>query len=86
MNIILNAQHEQWVKTKVDSGLYASANELMGEALSLLEARDKLQELKTQDLRRKIQQGITSGEASPLNFEEIKARGRKRLEAKHKAE
>jgi len=75
MSIILNSLHEQWVKTKVDIGLHASAREVMDQALRLLDERG----LNTHDLRQKIQQGIASGEAAPLNFEEIKARGHKRL-------
>lgn len=51
----------------------------MREALRLMEERDKLRDLRLADLRHEIQKGIDSGEASPLDINAIKARGRKRL-------
>jgi antitoxin ParD1/3/4 len=79
MNISLTPHLEEIVKGKVDSGLYNSASEVMRDALRLLEERDQLRELRLEELRREIQKGIDSGEATPLDIEEIKARGRKRL-------
>jgi antitoxin ParD1/3/4 len=40
-----------------------------------------MHELRLEELRREIQKGIDSGESTPLDFEAIKARGRKRLAA-----
>ena len=79
MNISLTPHLEEIVKGKVDSGLYNSASEVMRDALRLLEERDQLRELRLEELRREIQKGIDSGEATPLDMEEIKAQGRKRL-------
>ena len=79
MNISLNPHFEELVKSKVESGLYNSASEVIREALRLLEERDQLRELRFEELRREIQKGIDSGKATPLNIEAIKARGRKRL-------
>ena len=79
MNISLTPYLEELVKGKVESGLYGSASEVMREALRLLEERDQLQKLRFDELRRDIQTGIDSGESTPLDMEEIKARGRKRL-------
>jgi len=84
MNISLNPHFEQLVKDKVESGLYNSASEVMWEALRLLEARDQLHELRLAELKREIQKGIDSGPATPLDIEEIKARGRKRLASQHR--
>jgi len=81
MNISLTPYLEDLVKGKVESGLYNSASEVMREALRLLEERDRLRELRFEELRREIQKGIDSGAATPLDMEEIKARGRKRLAA-----
>ena len=81
MNISLTPHLEDIVKSKVESGLYNSASEVMREALRLLEERDRLRELRFEELRREIQKGIDSGAATPLDMEEIKARGRKRLAA-----
>ena len=85
MNISLNPHFEELVKGKVQSGLYNSVSEVMREALRLLEERDQLRDLRLEELRSEIQKGINSGEATPLNIEEIKANGRKRLSAQQMA-
>jgi len=82
MNISLTPHLEKLVQGKVESGLYNSASEVMREALRLMEERDQLRELQLKELRREIQKGIDSGEATPLDMEEIKARGRMRLAAR----
>ena len=51
----------------------------MREALRLLEERDQLRDLRLEELRSEIQKGINSGEATPLDIETIKSKGRKRL-------
>jgi antitoxin ParD1/3/4 len=79
MNISLNTHLEELVKGKVESGLYNSVSEVIREALRLLEERDHLRDFRLEELRHEIQKGINSGEASPLNIEDIKLRGRKRL-------
>ena len=84
MNISLTPQLEEMVKRKVASGLYGSASEVMREALRLLEERDRLHAMRLEELRAEIKKGLESGEATPLNIEEIKARGRKRLSAERK--
>lgn len=81
MNISLTPQLEALVKHKVDSGLYGSASEVMREALRLLEERDHIQAMRLEALRTEIQKGYDSGEATPLDIDAIKARGRKRLAA-----
>ncbi|HEY5140522.1 MAG TPA: type II toxin-antitoxin system ParD family antitoxin [Methylococcales bacterium] len=81
MNISLTPHLENLVKTKVESGLYNSASEVMRDALRLLEERDQLRAVRLEELRREIQKGIDSGDATPLDIEEIKAKGRKRLAA-----
>ena len=81
MNISLTPQLEELVKSKVSSGLYGSASEVMREALRLLEERDRIRAVRLQELRAEIQKGLDSGEPRPLDIEDIKARGRKRLEA-----
>ena len=53
----------------------------MREALRLLEERDQLRWLRVEELKREIQKGIDSGEATPLDIDAIKARGRQRLAA-----
>ena len=84
MNVSLTPQLEALVQRKVESGLYGSASEVMREALRLLEERDRLRSMRLEALRAEIQQGLDSGESTPLDMGAIKARGRKRLAAERK--
>jgi antitoxin ParD1/3/4 len=67
--------------TKVSSGLYTSAS----EALRLMEEQDRLREIKFEQLRRDIREGLNSGDPTPWNPEEIKQEGRKRRATKRGA-
>ena len=80
MNISLTPQLEALVKSKVESGLYGSASEVMRDALRLLEERDR-KLLRVEELRAEIKKGLDSGEPTPLDVDAIKARGRKRLDS-----
>jgi antitoxin ParD1/3/4 len=82
MNITLTPHYEELLKHKLASGLYNTANEVINEALRLLEERDQRYELKLENLRTEIQRGINSGQATPLDIYSIKARGQARLAAK----
>jgi len=79
MNISLTKQLEELVKSKVESGLYGSASEVMREALRLLEERDRIRSLRLEEMRAEIKRGIDSGRATPLDMQAVKDRGRKRL-------
>ena len=74
MNISLTPELEELVERKVQSGLYGSSSEVIREALRLLDERDKLKAL-----RQDIQDGLDSGESTPLDVEAIIARGYERL-------
>ena len=75
MNVSLTPQLENLVRQKVDSGLYASASEVVRASLRLLEERDKHLDALRQDIR----DGTSSGSSAPLDIEAIKAEGRRRL-------
>ncbi|GGX60436.1 type II toxin-antitoxin system ParD family antitoxin [Saccharospirillum salsuginis] len=82
MNVSLTAELERFVKSKVETGLYNSASEVMREALRLMEERDALQAVRLESLRYDINKGLGSlenGEGKPLDIEAIKAKGRARL-------
>lgn len=74
MNISLTPKLEQFIRTKVESGRYLSASEVVREALRLLEHKDK----RLEELRVEIQKGLNSGRSEPLNIEATKAKARKR--------
>jgi antitoxin ParD1/3/4 len=58
MNISLTPEMEQLVKDKVSSGQYHSVSDVIGEALRLLDERNRLQEQRLAELKAKIQVGI----------------------------
>lgn len=78
MNINLSPQLEELVKSKVASGLYSSASEVVREALRMMEERDRLKAIKLDQLRRDIREGLDSGPATVWNLDEIKAEVRNR--------
>ncbi|MEH2088262.1 type II toxin-antitoxin system ParD family antitoxin [Nostoc sp.] len=51
MNVSLTPELEQLVKDKVNSGRYHSVSEVMGEALRLLDERDRLREKRLAEFR-----------------------------------
>lgn len=82
MNVNLTPQLEAMVKQKVASGLYNSASEVIREALRLMEAQDRMQAAKLEQLRQDIREGLESGEPTPWNPDEIKQAGRQRRAAR----
>ena len=70
---------EHFIRSHVDGGRYASASEVVRDALRLLEEQEKIKALKLQELRQLIQDGINSGPAKPAKqvFTEL----RKRIDA-----
>ena len=85
MRVSLTPQLEELVRRKVESGLYHSASEVVHEALGLLAERDRIREIRLEELRVEVQKGLESGPATPVDFADIKARGRKRL-AEHQSD
>ena len=75
MNVSLTPELEQYIRTKVDSGRYLSASEVVREALRLLEQKEK----RLEELHAEIQKGLDSGRSKLLNMEAIKAKARNRL-------
>lgn len=60
MNVHLTHELEQLVHSRVKSGRYGSASEVVRDALRLLADRDELLELRKQELRKKIAQALDS--------------------------
>ncbi len=83
MNISLTATLENYLKQKVESGMYHSTSEVVREALRLLEDQDTMKSVKLNALRKDIQAGIDSldnGEGKEFNIGEIQAEARRRWE------
>lgn len=82
MTIPISPEMETLVHEKLASGQYASASELVSEALRLLKERDDYQRYRLEQLRRDIAVGVAQsdlGESEPLDIEQIKAEGRRLL-------
>lgn len=82
LNVSLTEELVSYVKTKVDSGRYASSSEVVREALRLMEKYDQAEGERLRFLQQAWQDGIESGNFLPLDAEAVKAEGRKRLIAK----
>ena len=84
-NISLDDHFETYIKKKVESGRYNSASEVVCDGLRLLEERDAMEDIRIARLRDEVETGINqakTGQLSALDFNEIKAEGRKRLTQK----
>jgi len=81
MDVSLPPKLEELVKRKVDSGLYTCASEVVVEALWLLDTRDRLREIKLEELRKEIAIGLDQADRGQLiPAEEVFERLRKRNE------
>ena len=58
MNVSLTAELETLVNEKVKSGLYRSASEVIREGLRLLQERDQIKQMRLQEIRRSVMQGV----------------------------
>jgi antitoxin ParD1/3/4 len=63
MNVSLTPELEAVIQSKVRSGMYNSASEVVREGLRLLQQRDDAHEAKLNALRAEIQKGVDSLEA-----------------------
>ena len=78
MNVNLTPQLEELVRSKVASGMYTSASEVVREALRLMDEKDRLRAVKFEQLRDDIRQGLNSGPRETWNADEAKREGRAR--------
>lgn len=79
MNISLTPELEAYIRKKVEAGMYHSSSEVVREALRYMEERDRIRQMRVEELRKEIQKGIDSGPAEPWDPEAMKRRVRERL-------
>ncbi len=87
MNISLTPELEKFVQTKVESGMYFSASEVIREGLRMLQEKEMLKQIKVEELKKEVRKGLDSldaGEGIYFDAEQIKAEGRKRIAKKSK--
>jgi antitoxin ParD1/3/4 len=83
MSILLPHDLRQFVEQEIASGKYRSEEDLVCEGLRLLRERERRLQALREEIGPALEQ-LDRGEGKPLNAEEIKARGRKRLAARGK--
>ncbi|MDP2430730.1 MAG: type II toxin-antitoxin system ParD family antitoxin [Pseudomonadota bacterium] len=76
---VIGEHFERFIHAQVESGRYASINEVVREALRLMEDQESLRELHIADLRHQVEEGMNSGPGIPA--EEVFTR----LEAKYES-
>jgi antitoxin ParD1/3/4 len=82
MELAVSRELQQIVREKVESGDYASADDLLREALQLLDDRDRLRAWKLEELRKEIAVGIQQAEqgmVAPLDMDAIRTKVAERL-------
>lgn len=80
MNVNLTPELEELVHSKVRSGRYNSASEVVREALRLMEEKDRLRLLQRDEIRRQIALGLESlSQGKGIDGEEAF----KQLQARH---
>lgn len=80
-SITLGDHFEAFIGSQVKAGRYGNASEVVRASLRLLEEHEQ----KVEALRQALIDGEASGDAGPLNFEQIKRAARKqaRVTAEH---
>ena len=81
----IGEHHEAFIRKLVESGRYSSASEVVRDALRLLEDAEILRDIRTDELRKLIQEGLDSGDSGPLDMEEIIAEAKRRKTAQSDA-
>jgi antitoxin ParD1/3/4 len=66
MNVSLTPELERFVQSRVASGLYQTASEVVREGLRLLEEREQARETSLEELRAKIRRGIEQADRGEL--------------------
>jgi len=82
MNVNLTPQLEDMVRSKVASGLYTSASEVVREALRLMDEQDRLRGAKLDQLRGDVRQGLASGSSEAWDAEAMKQKAHARRASK----
>ena len=66
MNISITPELENFIASKVESGMYQSASEVVREALRLLCEREEYRQKRIEELRREIEIGWQQAERGEL--------------------
>jgi antitoxin ParD1/3/4 len=86
ISVALPADMLELVRKVVDAGDYATTSEVIREALREWKGRRESREQALGEIRRLVQEGLDSKEWFPLDTEEVKREGRRRLEQMRRSE
>ena len=73
-SISLGDHFEGFISSQIDAGRYGNVSEVVRASLRLLEEHEQ----KVEALRQALIEGEASGDAGPLDFDEIRREARKR--------
>ena len=84
LNVSLTPELEQFVESRVASGRYQTASEVIREGLRLLEERDQARQAALEELRAQLRRGVEQadrgevldGDAVLKEIRQLSARGR----------
>jgi antitoxin ParD1/3/4 len=76
MNVSLTDELGEFVKSRVATGRYTSASEVVREALRLMERHEQAEAAKLQWLQQAYREGVSSGDAGEIGFAALKAEAR----------
>ena len=82
MEVILPPDLKQFLSDQVGAGHFSTTDEVICEALRLLQRQEDLDRLKHEELRRLVAVGLAQaerGEVAPLDMATIRAEARRRL-------
>jgi antitoxin ParD1/3/4 len=82
MTIHLSGEREQFIRSLVQGGRYASENEVIEEALRLLEQRDREHAKQKEKVEALLLEGLDSGLSTPMtpqDWDDIEREGQRIL-------
>jgi antitoxin ParD1/3/4 len=85
MNVSLTPELEQFVQSRVASGLFQTASEVVSEGLRLLEEREQARETALEELRGKIRRGIQQADRGELLEADAVFKEIRQLSARHRS-
>ncbi len=59
---VIGDHFEKFIRAQIETGRYASASEVIRDSLRLLENRERLRQIEIEEYRKKVKEGMTSGQ------------------------